>query len=251
MATAFGLGLGLPFGGGVWSPADLGSSLLGWWDAERTDKLTLSGSSVTTWTDIVGSYAATQAVGASKPVWSATSFNNRPGITFDGADDELTLGSAPFPTGASASRMWLLVDQVAPVSDLTGRMAFGYGDAATTSRRAGRAVDSGVNRANARTGTGAGSTFVEDLSVSFLGRHVVCVEFSPTTTGITVDGGSVTSAALVPSTATNRTRIGAATATAAAEFFQGVFNTILVDDGSAAAKAKDPQILAYLNARKA
>lgn len=247
-----GLGLSLSLtgqGGGAWSPARLGASLLGWWDAERADKLTLSGSSVTTWADIVGGYAATQALGAAKPTYSATGFNGRPGIPFDGVDDELTLAGVPFPSGAAASRVWLLLDQTALPADTAVRYPFAYGNGSASERRVRRVVVSGVNRGGTSTGNGGGSTLAVDGLVDLSGRHVMLATFGPTDSSISVDGAAPTSVAAVPATATSRTRIGALAVSTASAFFQGVLNTILIDDGSPAAIAQDPKIIAYLKAR--
>lgn len=57
-----------------WSPAALGASLLGWWDAEQGDTLGLSGSAVTSWADIFGGVTTSQAVSASRPRWDANAF---------------------------------------------------------------------------------------------------------------------------------------------------------------------------------
>src|SRR5688500_3331977 len=80
-------------GVGVSPVTILGASLLAWWTADRADLITLSGSQVTSWKDVVAGYDVVQGVGGSRPLWSATSFNGAPSLTFDAIDDELTLGS--------------------------------------------------------------------------------------------------------------------------------------------------------------
>lgn len=75
--SGLGLDIGLSLRSGLgagWTPAALGPSLLGWWDAERFDSLALSGSAVTGWTDVVGGVTAAQAVSASRPRWDANAF---------------------------------------------------------------------------------------------------------------------------------------------------------------------------------
>jgi hypothetical protein len=239
----------IPTLGGSWSPAFLGSSLLGFWDAERTDKLTLSGSSVTTWTDVVGNYAATQGVGASKPVWSATSFNGRPGITFDGSDDELTLASVPFPTGANACEIWGLVDQQTAAADLANRTFFSYGGNATTTMRAVQKVGGSAIPA-VRTGNGATAPQQTNGNVAtdyFLGRHVVRAVISATDQRVDINAIAGGAAAVVPATGSTRSRLGARTTDVAAEYFGGQIAALLVTSPLSSDQAT--QLYAYLKAR--
>lgn len=409
---------------GGWTPAALGSSLLGWWDAERTDKLTLSGSAVTTWTDVVGSYAATQGVTAAKPRWDAnafggvlnkcTNYNNspqalvtpttaanfnaaisgvtasgdaatlfgvvddsialaaagintgngrvyvidntagaatsqiriagnpgntnahcyiawgrasagtgdvsrtstgvsaasisgtsyaravaanltpgstademrvraapgavvyftlnglyegstaptqdvvvngsaaygfgRPGLIFDGSDDELTLASVPFPTGASACEIWALVDQQALVADTSTRLAASYGGTGTANRRRiGRAVSGGANRGQIGAGDGASEVTATNGSVDFSGRHVARGIFRATEIQADMDGISAAAQAVVPATTSDRTRIGANSSPTAGGFWHGMMSTVIVTGALSTDQAS--QLTAYLKAR--
>lgn len=86
-----GLGLGLGATGAPWTPGRLRGDGLGLW--LRADLgLTLNGSAVTTWADQSGNGNDFTDGGsaARRPAYSATSFNSRPGITFDGSSDYLT-----------------------------------------------------------------------------------------------------------------------------------------------------------------
>ncbi|HTM77999.1 MAG TPA: hypothetical protein VL133_10260, partial [Devosia sp.] len=74
-----------------WSPLALGASLLAWWDASQG--VSLSGSQVTAWADRKSGYSVAQGTGAARPLWSATSFGGKPGLTFDGIDDLLNMES--------------------------------------------------------------------------------------------------------------------------------------------------------------
>ena len=234
---------------GAWSPGSLGTALLGWWDAERdTSKITQSGGLVSSWADLVGSYAATQGVSASRPVWSATSFNGRPGITFDGSDDELTLASVPFPTGASACEIWALVDQQDVVADTTNRRIFAYGgNANATSRHLYRSVGLGMYRAGWIVGDGVGVQNSDNTPVDLSGRHVMRLRVSPTATQVDVDGVAGSSAAVVPGTGTTRTRLGANTGDAAGGFWKGHAAALLVTSTLSTDQAS--QLLTYLKAR--
>jgi hypothetical protein len=60
--------LSRPPGGAIrkasrWTPLKLGTSLLAWWDAERTDLITQASGLVSSWKDAVGGYDAVQAAG--------------------------------------------------------------------------------------------------------------------------------------------------------------------------------------------
>lgn len=254
MGLGLDLGLSLGRGGsgsgaGPWNPGRLGTSLLGWWDAERADKLTLNASSVTTWTDIVGNYAATQAVAGAKPTYSATSFNGRPGVTFDGTDDELTVASQPFPSGATASEIWALASQDALVANTTGRRVFSYGGGGINdARELLRVVAVGVNRGEGLVGDGITRGSSDEATIDLSGRHVMRLQIGATTSTVSIDGTAAVAAASVPATGTARVRIGAGQAAAAAGFWQGAISAVLVTRALTTPQAAS--LLAYLNSRR-
>lgn len=224
-----------------WTPTSLGASLLGWWSADRVDLMTLSGALVTTWRDIVAGYAPTQAVAGSKPIYSATSFNGSPGVALDGIDDELTLGSVPFPRAAGiGSELWGLVQQDALPADITFRIPFNYGDG-TVKRALLRNVVTGVNVAVA--GAAATSTAPGDFS----GR---CVTRGVFTTGFQtayLAGVAGTPAAGSVAAGSTATRIGAFVQPAVL-FWQGLIRDIVVTDPLAAPQASLLQ--AYLDSKR-
>jgi hypothetical protein len=208
-------------GGAPFTPTDLGASLLEWWDAEDATKLTLSGSDVVTWTGKVGGLAPTQSTGASRPLYSATSFNNRPGLTFDGVADHLFISAMPFPANCE---IWCLVDQTALAADATVRTVFATGgNTGGASYQVRRAVNT-INNAGANNGSATSAYNAADFS----GRHIVRGVFSATGFSMAVDGNTAVSAVSATTLAATRTRIGANTASTASAFFQGVINTIMV-----------------------
>lgn len=151
-----GLGLGLTIspGGGGFNPWAVANDL---WDAERADTLTLVGSAVSEWRSVKNGYAATQAVGGSRPVYSATTLNGRPALITDGLDDELTYaGIGNFPTGADAGEIWMLAKYTGLGTDTATKHLAGYGSATTYSgvRSVRRASVSNVNRATGLMGDG-------------------------------------------------------------------------------------------------
>lgn len=216
-------------GVGGWTPAALGASLLGWWSADRADLISLSGSQVTSWLDIVAGYNMAQGVSSARPIYSASSFNGSPGVTFDGVDDELTLASQPFPSGASQSELWATAQQGALVADASSRILFSYGGIATNNRRTlTRIVTTGVNRARGSSGNGTSEFTANDTAVDFSSRHVLRNAISGTAAALTIDGGTPTSVAVVSNTATTRARIGANCADTAAGFWSGPVRDIIV-----------------------
>lgn len=210
-----------------WTPARLGPSLLGMWDADRTDLITQSGGLVSSWTDVVAGFALAQAVSGSKPAYSATGFNGRAAVIGDGSDDELTITPAPasFPLLDGPGEMWALVDQTAaPIGTTTSGIA-GYGASAGNSRRLNRTSNGSVNRGVVTTGTG--STLTAGIpAVEFIGRHIIRGIFGATEVTDVVDGIAGTPTAAVAITVNSRLRAFALNNSAASGFLQGGINLL-------------------------
>lgn len=232
--------------GGGWSPAALGSSLLAWWDAERTDLITQSSGAVSSWRDIVGGYDAVQATGAAQPMFSATSFNGRPGVTFDATDDELTCTDSALLSqlgGATAYEMWALVDQQALPADATTRVLMSVGgNTGGSNRNLQRIVSGGVNRARFIVGV---TTALP--SGDYSGRHVFRGRADGADIQAYLDGVASSTAAVVPTTAADRVRIGATPLSAAGSFWNGVVPALLITTALSAGNAA--QLQAYLSRR--
>lgn len=238
-------------GGSPWMPLALGSNLIAWWDAERSDKISQSGGLVSSWIDLKNGYELTQANGTAKPTYGSMSFNGRPGITTDGVDDRLRSSAMPalFPLGADPVWLWALVDQFTGNSDGGNRDIIGYGDASATAntRRLERGQSSGVSAAVMVVGTGSGSPVAVNGSAPFNGRHLVVGKIGTASSEIRLDGalGNSTTAA-VPSTNTGNVTVGGAPN--GGSFFSGVINALLVTVPLQA--ADETRLSAYLNARK-
>ena len=85
----------------AFSPALLGPVL--WVDASDATTITLNGSTVSQWSDKSGNGRhLVQATASKQPAYSATTFNNRPGITFDGVDDIFLSNQVTSISGADA-----------------------------------------------------------------------------------------------------------------------------------------------------
>lgn len=245
MVVPVGAQYAAAIGGRGFYPTDFGTSLVALWDAERADKLTLSGANVTTWTDIVAGYAPTQAVTASKPTYSATGLNGRSVVTYDGSDDILLLASVPFPTGANPCEMWALVNQAALVADTGTRTLATYGGVTGGTRRSlNRIVSSGVNRARVEVGNGTSGITAVDTTVDFSGIHVLRGQATGADAIMQVDGGATTSSASIPGTTTTQFTLGAGNLAA---FFNGGINCFIVTLPLTAGQAA--QLTAFLKAR--
>lgn len=232
-----------------WKPVDLGAALYDMWDADQAASLTLSGASVNSWQTAKNGYSAAQAISAGKPQYSASAFNGRGNVRFDGSDDELTLaGVGNFPTGAAPCEIWALVDQQLPTTTPGVRCIVGYGsDSGNASRRLLREVVGGVNRAQILVGNGTSTVAVNDTNVDFTGKHVVRAQIRATGASISVDGQPPVSAAVSPATGTTRTRLGATNFSTAQAFWSGdiafvAITTELTTEQSA-------KMLAYLKSR--
>jgi hypothetical protein len=92
-------------GSTLWTPLNLGSSLVAWWDASYVPGLTFNGSNISAWTDRKSGIVASQATGANQPGWSATARNGKAGLTFNGSSQFLAFTPAGFPSGSAASTL--------------------------------------------------------------------------------------------------------------------------------------------------
>lgn len=242
-----------PRKGGGWSPARLGSSLIAWWNADRADLITTSGSQVTSWLDIKAGYNMVQGVSAARPLYAADSFGGAPGITFDGTDDEMSCADAALvaalPIGSAPGELWALLDQTRDPSSATQEYFVTYGSAANTARRLGRTVIAGVNRLFCLVGDGVQSGGNSQFSVAgnFTGRHLVRLKVEPTQSTAQIDETQGTPSALVPGSNALRLRFGAVAHTAAG-FGKGVMREVVVT--GPLTTEQQAQLETYLNSRR-
>lgn len=231
LSLDMGLGSVALMGGGVSPVTILGASLLAWWTVDRADLITLSGTQVTSWKDVAHGYDAVQAVSGARPIYSFTSFNGAPGVSFDGTDDELTSLDAALlaalPDGAEAGEIWAIVQQDALAADATNRAPASYGANTNTTRRLTRTVVTGVNRGRLQIGSGAASSNATGTVVDLSGRHVLRGQVGGASSELTVDQATPVSVVVVPATTNTRLRLGAGDAAAAANFHQGQIRDVL------------------------
>lgn len=243
MRLGLGLGLSGPAGESSspapWYPTDLGSKLRALWDVENQATLTVATTAITTWAEVLTSYAPTQATTALKPIINPTGINNRPAAVFDATDDYLLGDTLPagFPSGSTPFEFWALVNQTALVADTTDRRLITYGaNAANSGFRVYRAVAGGVNRARIGVGTGSSSTVVTNANADFSGIHIVRAVVDGTNVNIIVDGAAATPLACVPGIGSTALSIGGSQ-TGANNWGGGVnlmaFTSLLTNDEAA------------------
>lgn len=211
----------------------LGTSLVAWWTADRSYLLTLSGSQVTSWKDVVAGYDAVQAVSSARPLYSATSFNGSPGVTFDGVDDELTSVTAALlavlPTGAAPGEIITILQSDDLVADTSAGTFVAYGsDSFTTQRRVNRVVTTGINGTQAQVGNGSSSVNATTITPPLDTRHLVRAQVAAASTTISVDDNVGTTTAGVPATVVSRLRLGATAGATATQPFNGKLRDIIV-----------------------
>lgn len=188
-----------------WTPLNLGNKLFAWWNADVLSSLTLSGNQVSAWRDLAFGTEVAQSTASSRPIWSATSFNGSPGVTFDGTDDRMSnlTQQARIPDTGGYYLM-ATVDQTALVADTTVRaiITLSSSNASQTSLR--RAVASGQNRVAINIGGSA----INASSGDFSGRTTPAMRTISSGATIYLNGASVGTSATAPVTSTIRTYIG-------------------------------------------
>ena len=72
----------------VWNPSMISTAL--WLDAADASTITQSSNLVSQWNDKSGNGRNASASSTARPTYSATSFNGKPGLTFDGNNDDMS-----------------------------------------------------------------------------------------------------------------------------------------------------------------
>lgn len=222
--------------------AQLGTDLLGYWDAKRQDLMTIgAGNAVSSNRDIKAAIDLVQGTGSAQPVYSATGLHSSQAVVYDGSDDFLAIASVAFPQGATGCEIWTLASQDALPANTTVRSAFSYGGNAGLARTVSRAVVTGVNRARLTTGDGTTGQTLTGTNVNLSGVCVIRAVFSPTTTSLFVNGIAEGTLSVIPNTSNSRTRMGANSNTTAAGFWLGPIGAVLVTNLLSAGKASPLQ----------
>lgn len=195
-----------------WTPPALGVSLFAWWDAERSDKITQSGSLSSAWADIIGPANLMQGTTSRRPVVQMTGFNGRPCLYYDGVDDVQTTnanpGNLPLGTGV-AFEVWGLAENPKVQGVGPGGAFFSFGNGNNDGFSVGMQTSGSNSQAYARIGSGASSTTVVQTATQFVGRRVIRVSVGATSSFIEVDGVAGSASSFVPSMAWQNMQIGA------------------------------------------
>ena len=215
---------------GNFQPTDLGAALVAWWNADDhgTSNMTDDGSGlISAWVDRIGGVSLTGSTTA-RPTWSATSFNasgaSCAALTFNGTANCLTgtsFGSIPVSTTPGTI---MVAGSGAGTADANSRFIIAYGGTASGSQRR-----VGKNTADTAVG-GDGTTQTSGGTLlNWLDEAIVSLDFAATTYTLAANGtvGTPTTGATLNTTAT-RIRIGASTATTAANFWKGMVRHVFV-----------------------
>lgn len=241
-------------GAGAFTPGQLGTKLLAWWDAEHSDLITIDGSNrIASWADRIGGLTLAQGTDANKPVLGIDGDIGIRAAAFDGSNDVLTVeATTGLPTGAELGEIWALVKQAALVADTTTRFVLTYGGITGNARRSiERIVDTDTNRLRATSGTGGGSMQnVTVTAVAFDGWHVVRCVVSALGLAAGMDSAELTAvnAFGASGTGTTRVRMGAASSDTPVNFWNGSVAAVLVTGALTDDEAED--MARWLNARR-
>jgi hypothetical protein len=205
--------------------ARLGSSVYAYFDAERPESLSLSGSNVTSWRDLKNGLVVNQSTSGSKPIYTASAFNGRPGITFDGTDDHLiSNGTGGIPTGAAPLEMWVLADNKADANDSTARRTIAWGSTSNND-----SMMNFVSQAKFTTSAGTGSATVGSQPVgSSFGRHVMRGRASGTLITSYIDNVTGPTWNAVPAITGTKLAIGAMPVPSVFAYFLGSISAIII-----------------------
>jgi hypothetical protein len=214
--------------GDSWTPYELRPAA--WWSA-----LDLANGAVANWADRISGLSL---AASSAPTRSSTSFNNDPGVTFDGTDDYFEgTDLALLPTAATAG--WIVAVGKIGVTgaDASAHAIVSYGGAAGR-----RSINRIQASSNGRMQITDATTNLNDTGQNInsdgdpnAGYFIVTGQFSPLGTwtgylnGTAFNPASATGGTLA--TATDRIRIGSTSAVAAAQFANMVLADVLIGQG--------------------
>lgn len=205
------------------------SLLYGRLDAEAAGRITVDGSNgVSAWVDGISGQSFSQATSSARPIYSATSFNGRPGITFDGVDDNLrNTGTQAWPLTGDYE-IWMLVISI-PATVSANQIFINWPTTAT-----------GKNTALRRNANSTNGVFLSGNGTTNAGPNIDAVVpgLPQVWRGIAdganiqteIDGVGSTLTACVPSldSSASRNTIGANSASTAAAFANVAINLIMV-----------------------
>lgn len=215
---------------GDWEPTDLGVKLIAWWNADDhgTSNMTDDGGGlISSWIDRIGGVNVTGTTTA-RPTWASNSFNvtqaSSAGVSFNGTANCLTTTSlGSIPVGTTPGQMYV-TGSGPGAADANSRFIIAYGGTGGgTQRRLGKNTSSTYTGGDGTTSTSGGTLF------NWTNEGAVGLDFAATVYTLSANGtvGTPTTGATL-NTSTTRLRIGASTATTAANFWLGQVRHIFI-----------------------
>jgi hypothetical protein len=195
------------------APASL--PVVAWWNASD-----LSDGVVASWAPTIGGPTPVQATEAAKPIRSSTSFNGKPGVTFDGSDDFMRVDATTnLPTSSTPGTIWMAYI----FTSGNNSVLFRYGGTTTGVRSIGRGT------------TATGGTITDGTSNGTFGMspaasaNIVAGFFDATIyQAYSLGFGGLAATGATLNTSTTRTTIGANNAATAAAFVACVIRHVMV-----------------------
>lgn len=181
---------------GAWTPANLGSALVAWFDGQDASTVTISNSVVSAWSSKVGSFSAT-ASGAAQPSYATAGINGSPALSFNGSNTLTFTAPGSFP-GAGDFTI-ATMGQYTGTPGATYPILFSYGDGSSPGGvRYTGGENSNPNAVNSGTG-GSGSNIDYQGETISTARPVIFQGVASTQVlGTTVDGSNLMTLANVP-----------------------------------------------------
>lgn len=187
----------------LWTPTELGSALVAWWDASDTANITQSGGKVSSWRDKVGGITLTQGTAAAQPAYSATARNGTPGVTFSYAAQQVLAGTqSTLPTGTASS---VIAVAGYGTGTSTNNTFFSYGSG--SSNGCCRILGFGNSGTNVWASV-FGTNHSPAISWSGSDRFVTWQQVSGSASVLTIDGVASTGPAMVSATAGSYVSMG-------------------------------------------
>lgn len=215
-------------GGAAADPDPLGTALAALEAAEKlvcawylpapnpSQYLTLSGSDVTTWAAAYGTQKVDVTEATNKPVYDATLYSNKGGVTFDGTNDLLTGTGNVTNWPADTDDLYMLAAGTNS-SALATKSIFAYGTNSAL-RYIGKSIEAPYMQAALTTISGTASSFPSGSSHTVGGVFDIGGTSVPYLDGVASGAGASTATAALT---LSRVRLGAGANSTATLFWQG------------------------------
>lgn len=193
---------------GAFSPYDLKTNLLAFWDADAAPFMTLNSGNVTAWGEGKNGYVISEATNPPTLVtdgWTGTT----PYVGFNGTSQSLTLAPSPLPNNAAPYEMWLIGENDDPGENNVQRWFVSTGDGGNVTRGIFRQPSGTSNRLRYAVGTGSAQVANQNptnLTGKFAARLVV--DGTIARLELNNDGGVSSQMSVIPGTSNARLRFG-------------------------------------------